>query len=117
MDMSQEVTDFINNIQVAWQADVANRLHQTVLGVVPDLTQRIQYSKPHYLKNKKYLAVISTAKAFVSFTIFNAQNLDTPPKLFETSENGDRKTIKIREGQQVDYDMLGRLVTQAASSL
>jgi hypothetical protein len=115
--VSQEVTDFINNIQVAWQADVANRLHETVLGAIPELTQRIQYSKPHYLKNKKYVAVISTAKAFVSFTIFNAQALDTPTGLFESSENGDRKTIKIREGQEVDYDMLGRFVTQAASSL
>jgi hypothetical protein len=115
--MSQEVTDFINDITVGWQAEICSHLRQIVLQAVPDVTERIQYGKPHFQKNKKYVAVISTAKAFVSFTIFNAQDLDTPPKLFETSENGDRKTIKIREGQEVDYDMLGRLVTQAASSL
>jgi hypothetical protein len=61
--------------------------------------------------------VLGTAKGWVSFTIFNAQSLETPDGLFEASENGDRKTIKIRDGQAVDYELLGKLLQQAASQI
>lgn len=115
--MNQKVTDYINNIGPKWQADICTRVREIVLQSIPGVEERLQYSKPHYLKNGKYAAVMGTAKGWVSFTIFNAQSLQTPDGLFETSENGERKTIKIREGQAVDYDMLARLVREAAGSL
>jgi hypothetical protein len=80
---------------------------------LPDVEERLQYGKPHFLKNGQYAFVMGTAKEWVSFTIFNAQALDTPDGLFETSENGDRKTLKIRAGQVVDDDLLANLVRQA----
>lgn len=110
--MNQAVTDYINNIKVDWQAEIATQLRQIVLQVTPGIEERIQYGKPHYLKNGKYAFVLGTAKEWVSFTIFNAQTLETPAGLFEASENGDRKTIKIRKGQAVDYEMLTGLVQQ-----
>jgi hypothetical protein len=115
--MSQDVTDFIDNLKLEWQADISAKLRETVKQAVPDVDETIQYRKPHYRKNGKYLAVIGTAKGWVSFTIFNATALETPDTLFESSENGDRKTIKIREGQAVDYDDLVKLVKQAADGL
>jgi hypothetical protein len=114
--MNQQVTDYIDKIGPKWQADIAARIREIVLEAIPDVDERLQYGKPHYLKNGKYAAVLGTAKGWVSFTIFNAQSLQTPDGLFESSENGDRKTIKIREGQTVDYALLGRLVQQAAST-
>jgi hypothetical protein len=40
---------------------------------------------------------LNTAKAWVSFTLFNVASLEAPDGLFETSDNPDRRTIKFRE--------------------
>ena len=115
--MSQGITDYIAKRNPQWQADICMRLNQVVHEALPEVEERIQYSKPHYLKQGKYLAVLGTAKGWVSFTIFNATNLEVPDGLFESSETGDRKTIKIREGQAVDYDLMTKLVREAAVTL
>jgi hypothetical protein len=111
--MNQAVTDYISNIKVDWQAEVANELRNLINQNVPGIEERIQYSKPHFLLNGKYAFVLGTAKEWVSLTIFNAQKLETPEGMFETSENGERKTIKHRKGQAVDSALLAGLMQQA----
>lgn len=115
--MNEQVTDYIDNIGLEWQKDICTQLRQIVLDAIPDVEEKIQYSKPHYRKNGKYACVIGTAKGWVSFTIFNAESLQPPEGMFESSENGDRKTIKIKQGQSVDSALLTQLVTQAAATL
>jgi hypothetical protein len=110
------VTEYIQNIKQDWQIEISNRLNELVHQAVPEVTERIQYGKPHYLKNGKYAAVLGTAKDWVSFTIFNAKDVEAPEGVFEAGDP-DRKTIKIRKGQSVDYDLLARLLQQAASTL
>ncbi len=115
--MTPEITLFIDNIAIKWQADLCVRIRQAVHQAVPDVQERIQYGKPHFLKGGKYLCVLGTAKGWVSFTIFNAESLKTPDGLFESSDNGDRKTIKTREGQALDSELLVTLIQQAAATL
>jgi hypothetical protein len=115
--MSQEVTAYIEKINPAWQQAVGKQLHATVHQALPDVTERLQYGKPHYLKNGKYACVLSTAKDRVSFTIFNAQSLKAPDGFFEPSDITERQTLKIREGQTVDYALLVDLIKQAAATL
>jgi hypothetical protein len=114
--MNQEVTDYIDNLKnkpgQEWQAEVCTRLRQIILDAVPDVTERIQYGKPHYLKNGKYADVLSTAKGWVTLMIFDANPADAPEGLFEPGST----TIKIRPGQEVDYDLLAKLIQEAASS-
>ena len=118
--MNQQVTDYINSLsqkpKQEWQVEVCNAIRQIVQQAIPEVEERLQYGKPHFLKNSKYAAVLGPAKGWVSFTIFNAQSLVTPDGLFESSDTGDRKTIKIREGQAVDYNLLATLVRQAANA-
>lgn len=109
------VTEYIQNIKQDWQIEISNRLHELVHQSIPDVAERIQYGKPHYTRNGKYAAVLGTAKDWVSFTIFNAQDINAPEPLFEGPP--ERKTIKIRKGQSVDYDQIGTLLQQAASTL
>jgi hypothetical protein len=59
---------------------------------------------------------MAPAKGWVSFMIFNATGLEAPEKFFEKGPP-ERKTVRIMEGQDVDYDLLGTLVTQAAETL
>jgi hypothetical protein len=80
--MNKEVTDFINEIKESWQAKLSADLRQIVHQAIPDVHERIQYKKPHFLKNGKYAAVISTSKEAVSFTIFNAGSLELPEGMF-----------------------------------
>lgn len=113
--MNQEVTEYIDKLNhkpgQEWQAEVCTRLRQIILDSVPDVTERIQYGKPHYLKNGKYADVLSTAKGWVTLMIFNANTADAPEGLFEPGST----TIKILPGQEIDYDLIARLVKDAAS--
>ncbi|MBW5448950.1 DUF1801 domain-containing protein [Cohnella sp. CFH 77786] len=113
--MNEEVKAFIENLQEPWQSELCSRLRDMVHRTLPDVQERMQYKKPHFLQNGKYAAVISTSKDAVSFTIFNASGVDFPDGLFDGPP--ERKTIKIRNGQAVDDEGLSALLRQAASSL
>ncbi|WP_025848978.1 DUF1801 domain-containing protein [Paenibacillus ehimensis] len=113
--MSQEVIEFINAIKEPWQAEISARLREMVHQTIPDVQERIQYKKPHFLKNGKYAAVISTSKDAVSFTIFNPGGIEFPEGPFDGPP--ERKTIKLRSGQAADYDQLASLLSQASASL
>ncbi|RKP58091.1 DUF1801 domain-containing protein [Cohnella endophytica] len=113
--MNQEVTDLIDTVKEPWQKELCSSLRGVVHGAIPDFQERVQYKKPHFLKNGKYAAVISTSKDAVSFTVFNATGLSLPDGLFDGPP--ERKTIKLKQGQSVDLDLLSSLVGQASSTL
>ncbi|MBM7567096.1 DUF1801 domain-containing protein [Paenibacillus sacheonensis] len=113
--MNQEVTDFIDAVKEPWQQELCAGLREVVHGAVPEVTERLQYKKPHFLKNGKYAAVISTSKDAVSFTIFGAEGLSLPDGLFDGPS--ERKTIKLKRGQTFDAAQLSALVGQASSAL
>ena len=114
---TQEVIGYINKINdkagQEWQVEVANQLRQIAQQNIPDFSEKLQYGKPHFFKNAKYAAVLGTAKGWVTFTIFNAKAVEAPEGFFEAG-NPDRKTVKILKGQDVDYNLLGKLLKQAA---
>jgi hypothetical protein len=114
--MNQDVTAYIEKIAQEWQRELCTRLREILLEISPEIEERLQYGKPHYLKHSKYLCVYSTAKGWVSCTIFNATALAAPEGFFEPGEP-NRKTVKFRAGQAVDYQQLAGLITQAAATL
>jgi hypothetical protein len=114
--MNQDIAAYINKIDQPWQADICTRLDEIIHQSIPDVQERIQYGKPHYLKNGKYACVVGTAKGWVTLTIFNAAALEAPDGLFEPGDP-NRKTVKIRQGQAVDYDLLAEFVQQASSTI
>ena len=111
--MNEEVTTFIENL-VPWQKTLSMRLRELVHESIPGVEERIQYKKPHFLKNGKYVAVISPSKAAIAFMIMNTLGMDIPQD-FEGPE--ERKCIKIRQGDSPDYELLSKLLIQASSSL
>jgi hypothetical protein len=117
--MNPKVTEYIsklsNKANQEWQYEVCRSIHQVFHQSIPRLEERVQHGKPHYLKNCKYACAVGTAKEYVLFTIFNARTLEAPEGLFEPGDPG-RRTIKIRKGQKVNYDLLGKLLQQAANS-
>jgi hypothetical protein len=114
--MNPEVSEFIEQIPQAWQVDVANSLRAMVRETIPDVEERIQYKKPHFLKDGHYAAVLSPAKGHLSFMIFNTQDVTLPAGVFQKGPV-ERSTIRIMEGDQVDYALLGSVLSQASSTL
>ncbi|MEF3306589.1 DUF1801 domain-containing protein [Paenibacillus sp. GYB003] len=112
--MNQEVSSFIENLNQPWQVELCGKLRQMVHETIPDVEERIQYKKPHFLKNGHYAAVISPSKDAIAFMIMNATGLEVP-KSFEGP--AERKWLKIREGDTPDYDLLARLLAQASGTL
>jgi hypothetical protein len=113
--MNQEVTDFIDALPESWHVELSAALRDVVHRAIPDVQERIQYKKPHFLKNGKYAAAISTSKDAVSFIIFNTTGLTLPDGLFEGPP--ERKTIKLKRGHSVDADLLIPLVNEASGAL
>ncbi|WP_025700494.1 DUF1801 domain-containing protein [Paenibacillus forsythiae] len=112
--MNPEVTTFFENIKAAWQIEVCNQLRQMVHQSIPEVQERIQYKKPHFLKNGKYAAVITPSKDAVAFMLFNVSGIDVPPEFEGPAE---RKSIKIREGDSPDYELLAGLLVQSSKDL
>ena len=113
--MNQAVTDYIEKINQEWQVPICNQIRDLINQALPDVEERIQYGKPHFLKNGKYAFVLASAKAWVSLTIFNATSIEAPEGYFEPGPP-ERKTVKIRAGQEVDYAFLSTLIGQAVNA-
>jgi hypothetical protein len=112
--MNQEVSSFIDGLNQQWMIDVCIQLRQLVHKSIPEVEERIQYKKPHFLKDGKFAAVISPSKDAIAFMIMNTTELEVP-KDFEGP--AERKWLKIREGSSPDYDLLSKLLIQASSTL
>jgi hypothetical protein len=114
--MNQAVSDYIQ-AKAEWQQDVCGKLRQMILDSIPDVEERLQYGKPHYLKNGSYAAVISVAKDKISFMLFNATEIEAEKGFIRSMGEGERKVIDISQGQDVDYERLASLLKQSSSTL
>ncbi|RLP93974.1 DUF1801 domain-containing protein [Micromonospora sp. CV4] len=114
--MSDEVTRYVNKAQ-PWQIDVCEKLRAMVRQTIPDVEERLQYGKPHYLKNGHYAAVIAVAKDKVSFMVFNATDIPEVKGFLRALGNGERKAVDIKDGQSVDYDALARILKETTDAL
>lgn len=109
-----QVVEFMNEIAEPWQASVCATLRNVVHDAIPGVQERMQYKKPHFLKNGKYVAVISTSKKAVSFTLFNTSQLELPEIFSGPSE---RKTLKIVDREMLDTNQLSCWVELASKNL
>jgi hypothetical protein len=114
--MNEEVTAYIQK-QPEWQIEVCESLRKMIYETILDVAERIQYGKPHYLKNGHYACVIHCAKDKVSFMVFNAGGLDDIKGFFKSTSSPDRKTAAITNGLEVDYAALAQKLKQASASL
>jgi hypothetical protein len=114
--MNQEVTQYIQKLQ-KWQVEICESLRKMIYETIPDIEERLQYGKPHYLKDGHYACVIHAAKDKVSFMIFNAGELQEIKGFFKSMSSPDRKAVTLKEGQEVDYQLLSNLLKQTAGSL
>jgi len=114
--MNEEVTQYIQKSQ-PWQQNVCQSLREMILKVIPDAEERLQYGKPHYLKNGHYAAVIHVAKDKVSFMVFNAADVPEVKGMLRSMGNGERKVVDIAKGQTVDYAALADILRQTSSTL
>ncbi|OUS68039.1 hypothetical protein B1748_34890 [Paenibacillus sp. MY03] len=111
--MNHDVIAYIENLP-KWQSDISSILRNLVHETIPEAEERIQYKKPHFLKNGHYAAVISPSKDAIAFMIMNANGIEFP-KTFDGP--AERKWIKLREGDSPDLPLLSGLLKQASDTL
>jgi hypothetical protein len=114
--MNEEITQYIQKSQ-PWQQDVCQSLREMILKVIPGAEERLQYGKPHYLKNGEFAAVIHVGKDKISFMVFNAADVAEVKGMLRSMGNGERKVVDIAEGQAVDYMVLADILRQTSSTL
>jgi hypothetical protein len=114
--MKEEVTQYIEK-QKPWQVKTCTLLRKMAQEVVKDVEERLQYGKPHYLKNGHYVAVIHVGKDKVSFMVFNASEIQEEQGFLRSMGDGDRKTADFIEGQEPDITKLSEVLKQTSRSL
>ncbi|MGW7686017.1 DUF1801 domain-containing protein [Kribbella sp. NPDC054772] len=114
--MQNDVTSYIDN-GLPWQITVCEKLREVVRQTIPDVEEKMQYGKPHFLKNEQHAAVIHVAKNKVSFMVFNAAQVDPVKGVLRSLGNGDRKSADISENQDVDYELLADILSRTSSTL
>jgi hypothetical protein len=114
--MTAEVTTYIQKLP-PWQIAVCEALRMMIFETIPGVEERIQYGKPHYLKNGHYAAVISPAKDKISFMLFNALELKEIKGILKSASSPERKIVAITEGQAVDYQQLAGFLKQTSATL
>jgi hypothetical protein len=119
--LSTTVTEYIEQAGAKpgqeWQGPICDALRAMTLTALPGAEECIQYGRPHYLVNGSYAAVMSTAKGWVAYMIFNAAELDSPTGFFENGGPPERRTIKIKKDQTVDYARLSQLLKDATATI
>jgi hypothetical protein len=88
-----------------------------ILKTIPNVEERLQYGKPHYLKDGHYACVIHAAKDKISFMIFNAGDIKEIKGFLKAMSDPNRKAVTITEGQDVDYKLLAKILKQASDAL
>jgi hypothetical protein len=114
--MQNDVTSYIDKGS-PWQREVCEKLRELVRQTIPDVEEKLEYGKPHFLKNNQHAAVIHLARNKVSFMVFNAAHVDPVKGVLRSLGNGDRKTVDIVENQDVDYDLLAGILARTSSTL
>ncbi|WP_327634470.1 DUF1801 domain-containing protein [Kribbella sp. NBC_00482] len=114
--MDDDVTRYIDKGH-PWQIEVCEKIRELVRQAIPDVEEKLEYGKPHFLKNDKHAAVLHVAKNKVSFMVFNAAQVEAVKGVLRPLGNGDRKAVDIAENQDVDYGLLAAVVARTSSTL
>ncbi|MEW9528440.1 DUF1801 domain-containing protein [Microbispora sp. NPDC049125] len=114
--MNDDVTQYINKA-APWQIGVCEKLRAMVHETVPTIEERLQYGKPHFLKNGNFAAVIAVSRDKVSFMVFNATDIPVVKGFIRALGQGERKVVDIEEGRDVDYTRLAEILGKTTIAL
>jgi hypothetical protein len=113
--MNDDVTNYIEKTE-HWQAQVCTRLRGMVHRTIPGVEEALQYGKPHFLRDGRHKAVIHVARDKVTFMVLDADGIEAVPGLLRPLGNGERKAVDIREGDDVDYDVLADVLRRISGA-
>ncbi|WP_433002702.1 DUF1801 domain-containing protein [Kribbella sp. CA-294648] len=114
--MDDNVTKYIGG-GLPWQVEVCGGVREVVHRTIPDVEEKLEYGKPHFLKDGRHAAVLHVAKDKVSFMVFNAAGVEPVKGVLRSLGKGDRKAVDITEGQDVDYALLADVLARTSSTL
>ena len=100
-DMDDEVAAYFAMAD-PWPAEAGAQLRRAVLAAIPGAEESLQYKKPHYAVDGRFVAALHLAKAKVSLLILDAGSIAPEKGFLRSLGNGERKVIDITDGQAID---------------
>jgi len=114
--MNDDVTRYIDQ-GLPWQVDVCGKLREVVHQAIPEVEEKMQYGKPHFLRNDQHVAVIHVARSKVSLMVFNAADIAPVKGVLRSLGNGDRKAFDVSEDRHVDCALIADVLAKVSSTL
>lgn len=115
--MNQEVTDYIQKLPL-WQQAIMNRLREIIHKADSNVEEKIKWGTPAFVHDGMY-AWMFAATDWVHFSFPQGVLLDVPDGTFEEGEDTASKakrTLKFREGDEINESLLAVLVNQAVAN-
>lgn len=102
--------DTLNPVQQAMVRD----LQQAVQGAVPSLEQMVKWGNLTFTSHGRNVVAVVVHKAHANLQVFNGALLCEQIPELEGVGKGMRQ-VKLRYGQPIDGDLIGRIVRAAAA--
>lgn len=96
-----------------WKRDVGRRLDALVTVLVPDVQKSVRYNSPFYaVDGSDWFLGFHCLTKYVKVAFPNGALFDPVPP--EPSKSGDTRYVHLREGDDVETDLIEAWVIQAA---
>lgn len=114
--MNIETTEYIQKLPL-WQQGIMNKLREIIHKADPNVEEAIKWGSPAFIYDGIY-AWMFAATDWVHFSFKHVALLSAPEGVFveESDTTKGNRTIKYREGDQVNEPMLAVLIKQAVAN-
>lgn len=115
--MNSEVTAYIQKLPL-WQQGVMNRLRDVIHKADPQVEEKMKWGAPAFVHDGLY-AWMFAATEWIHFSFPHGALLVAPEGAFEEggiTDHKGKRTLKFREGDQINESMLAVLIKQAVAN-
>lgn len=98
-----------------WKRDVGHRLDALIRRAVPEVSRAVRWNSPFYgIKGRGWFLAFHCLSSYLKVAFFNGASLRPMPPV--ASKNEGTRYLHLREGEELDEELLTRWVRQAAGS-
>ena len=111
MKKIQAVSDYIDGCPDS-QVEILHSLRELIAKQVPDAIEQFKWSRPVYGRQKDFCYLVSN-KNYATLGFNYASRIEDPGQLLEGTGKNMRH-IKLRNAQDLDLKILGKMIQQAS---
>ena len=110
MKEDQAVNEYITQFPDSF-VDIMMRLREIIHEVVPEATEAIKWSRPHFSLGRRHVCYIGAFKKHVTLAFHDGRMLNDPDKILLGSGK-QMKYLKFTSMEDLDEDILRRWILE-----